>query len=335
MCKGYKFTFLSAKLREIGFDVETVLCSTEATGVRPGEFSTQEIETLKELHNTHIMSIKAMRSYVKKKSFKYFVVGTYSGDLQDIIKSARSNGATIIEIATLGFNDPIEHHADINLLISKLGFKAALDKRHGRAKKAKNRVYIGALLADDIPNTYTSDLRSVEDFRHKYSIEQDRLFLWMPGRDDLKNFVFQEKMVSKVKSFASILVKPHPWSYKLQPDVVKKVSRYMTVVDARDAYWALKAMDASVSVNSTAGIEMAVFRKPSIYLKHVSRRDYINKKVGTVGFVAKSEKEMFSIMRSGNLYIPDTKYDEHLNKVYPSPFKPAHQRICDFFRSKL
>ena len=80
MCKGYKFTFLAEKLRKLGFDVETVLCSTEATGVRPGEFSDKEVEELRNKYKTKIMTKDKMVKYVKKHKFKYFIVGTYSGD---------------------------------------------------------------------------------------------------------------------------------------------------------------------------------------------------------------------------------------------------------------
>ena len=134
-----------------------------------------------------------------------------------------------------------------------------------------------------------------------------------------------------VGSKNTVFAKPHPWSYKLQEKAIRKISKFMRVVSARDAYWALKSMDAAIGVNSTSGIELSVLKKPIVYLGRMSRRPYLNSKVGAVGVIAKSDKKMYDILDSYNFNIPNKAYDEYLNKVYPSPFKPAFIRICDFF----
>src|ERR1043165_7576788 len=96
--KTYKFFFLADKLREKGISVEIVLCNTELSGVREGEISAELLSKFTDW-NIRIKSQKKMLSYISDKQYKYFVVGCYSGDLSAILKTARKNGAKVVEIA--------------------------------------------------------------------------------------------------------------------------------------------------------------------------------------------------------------------------------------------
>jgi len=213
-CKGYKFFFLAEKLREKGFSVIVILCGTEVTGVAPDEFTPQEIENMKQ-NGIYVKRLKEMQRHIKKHTYKYLVVGTYSSEIGSIIKTARKSGSIIVEIATIGFNDPVEHNADINLMISKLAYKAAVNKRPARARKAKNKHYVGSLMSDDIPNVYTSSLLSTEAFLNKYKIK-NRLFVWLPGREDIIDYKFQRNIRDCFRNNGdTLMAKPHPWSYNL------------------------------------------------------------------------------------------------------------------------
>lgn len=329
--KTYKFFFLAEQLKKLGFFVNTVLCSTEMSGVRPGEFNDTQISNMKE-NNIFILSKKEMTRHVQKNRYKYFVVGTYSGDLSEILGICKAKGAKTIEISTIAFNDPIEHNADINLMISKLAFKAALNKRPQRAKRAKNIYYVGSLFSDDIPNTYTSHLRSIEDFKNKYHIGNKRLFLWMPGRDDMEQIKMQKQIANQINDEQNMLMlTTHPWSEKYQKNLINNIKRYIPIVDSADVYWTFKTMTSAIAHRSTSGIELAAMKKPVVYIEQYTRRPFLNKYVKPVGYLVKSVKSLRDAINTLNFAIDDKKYEEQLNKIYPSPYRPAWERICEFF----
>ena len=330
--KTYKFFFLAEKLRKLGFSVRTILCNTEKSGVQPGEFTEQQLNDLPQ-QNIFIYSKNQMKNHLLNNTYKYFIVGCYSGGLSEIIGIAKKNGSLIIEIATIGYNDPVEHDADINLLISKLAFKAALNKRPKRAKRAKNIHFVGSLLADDIPNTYTSDLRSIDDFRAKYGVGNRRLFIWMPGRDDLLDYDFQKSLAKHIKSKENMLMfTSHPWSTKYQKKELARISKIIQHIEPVDTYWAFKSMMGAIGRNTTSGIELAVLRKPILYVENITRRRFLEKKVTPIGFFLKDINDIKNRLRQLELNISEEVYQRYLNKVYPAPFKPAWQRICDFFK---
>lgn len=331
MDKGYKFFFLAEKLRALGISVNIILCSTEVTGVHPGDFTLSEIKSMNK-RNIWIMSRKQVFRHVIKNRYRYFAVCTFSSDIAHILRTARSKGAKIIEMAGIGFNDPVEHKADIYLQISKLSYKAAMNKRPGRAKKARKRIYVGSLFSDDIPDIYTSKLRSVDDFRKKYGVK-GRVFIWMPGREDLVDYKFQKRLKNFVRPEDLMMVKPHPWSYKLQMPAVNKISKIMPVMAPRDSYWGLKAMTCAVGRNSTSGIELAIMKKPILYIGHMSRRPWLRKHVKAIGVIASTENDIKKMLRNRSFDHSDQEYSQFLDRAYPSPFRPAYERICEFFES--
>lgn len=330
--KTYKFFYLADKMREAGISVEIILCSTEKSGILESETNEELLSNFVKW-NIQIKSRQEAEKYFKKNQFKYLIVGCYSGDIQSIISSARKNGSLIVEIATIGFNDPIEHHADINLLISDLAFKAALDKRPQRAKKAKNIFFVGSLFSDDIENTYTSKLRSQEDFRKKYNLDNNRVFSWMPGRDDMENLDFQKQIYLNMPSEEKLVMTLHPWTEKYQQNYLKKIKKYIQTIDSNDVYWAFKTMTSGIARNSTAGIELCVLKKPVIYIGKYTRRKYLEKYVTPIGYKIDQPSELKAMSFDFNSL--SNKYSDLIDKIYPNPYKPAWLRIRDFFVDRL
>lgn len=326
--KTYKFFFLADKLRELGITVEIVLCSTEQSGILPNEINASLLEKFK-LWKVSIKSRSEMIEYVQKNKWTYFVVGCYSGDLSPVLKLVRKNGSKIIEISTIGFNDPIEHQADINLLISELAFKAALHKRPKRAKLAKNIHFVGSLFSDDIPNTYTSNITSVDSFKKKYQV--NKTFVWMPGRDDLSDLDFQKRLVNVFPKF-DLVMTTHPWSEKYQNKELKRVKSFIKHIDSNDVYWAFKSMEGGIARNSTSGIEISVMKKPMIYVEKQTRRPFLGKHVTPVGFFCKSLNDIGDYL---DCHVDESVYEKFLNTIYPSPYRESWKRICDFFSETM
>lgn len=325
-CKAYKFFFLAEELRKIGVSSEIILCSTEVTGVDESDIRSMK-KYVADGYRIYIMNIKQVLRRVRKKRYNIFIVGTYSGNIDEIIKCAKSKGATTVELSTIGFNDSVEHDVDEYWLTSKLSLKAALNKRPGRAKKAlKKKIhYVGAILSDDIPNTYTTDLRSVKDFKSKYQC--DKYFIWMPGREDLTDLRFQKILVKSIPKGSNLLLKPHPWSWKLHIKYIKSVSRIIKVITPEDSYWGIKGMDCAIGRNSTAGIELAAMSKPILYIDKRSRRKFLRKFVKPIGPVC-SVNDVSKTL-SEELCYSDKEYNKFLNKIYPSPYKMAWINIVE------
>ena len=325
-CKAYKFFYLAERLFQIGISSEIILCATESTGVINSDAKFLKTYTDR-CFDLQVMRKKQVLRRVKKNRYKLFIVGTYSGDIGDIIQSAKNKGATTVELSTIGFNDPVEHDVDEYWLISKLALKAALNKRPGRAKKAlKKKIhYVGSLMSDDIPNIYTTSLRSTKEFKQKYNI-QNRYFIWLPGREDLVDFRFQKTLVKFLPKNSTLLLKPHPWSYKLHERQINMASKIMKVIPAEDAYWGLKGMECAIGRNSTAGIELAVMKKPILYIGKRSRRKFLHKFVKSVGPVCSAHEVNHYL---SNMVSYDHEYKKFLNKVYPSPYKNSWQHIME------
>lgn len=331
--KTYKFFFLADKLRESGISCEIILCNSEKSGILPNEINKDLLDKFS-AWNVKIKSKKKMMQYIQDKKYKFFVVGCYSGNISDILQIVKNNGAKTVEIATIGFNDPIEHNADINLLISELAFKAAIHKRPQRAKKAKNIHFVGSLFSDDIPNTYTSEIKNESDFRIKYKINKN-IYVWMPGRDDIINFDLQKKICANFPKNADLVMTTHPWTEKYQQKELSSVKKIIKHIDSNDVYWAFKYMHAGIGRNSTSGIEICVFKKPMIYIGKYTRRPYLSKYVTPVGFIVNSVQEMNDLISENKITIEEHKFNDFISKIYPCPYMPAWQRILGFFKENV
>jgi len=150
-------------------------------------------------------------------------------------------------------------------------------KSAARLAQAKGVFFSGNIFYEPLLNTWTSALRTREQFLAKYALDPARpTALWLPNREDGQDPDYGRIMERARAAGFNVLVKLHPWEYKQLRHGFDPYGQGMTsaerwgagAMDECDSSWALAFCDVGLMRGSSLGLELPFWRKPGVYLPY-------------------------------------------------------------------
>lgn len=241
-------------------------------------FQSQEFNNLQDVY---LCDIQRACSVMVEENFKVGIFGSnyrkdFLGDLD--IKTFKSKiGRTAIQLSEMP-NEFYYAGADVCSVVSPLYEKIYTHKNYGQSKK----IFSNCFLQDRIAPVGKLSLTK-EEFYKKYNLDINKpLFVWTPDSIQCQHKEAQE-VYREVCNIPNIIVKLHPnehrrhkaervgdmWSYDLYTDDKPRV------LSPADTHFCFEYMDAAISYQSTISREVAVYKKPTIYINVDSNKNLL------------------------------------------------------------
>jgi len=195
-----------------------------------------------------------------------------------LLDVARKAGAITAQTSTL-LADYSYHGADYALIEHPISLWMALDysREHGAAAiaRAKGVFFSGNVFYEPLLNTWTSPLRTREQFQAKYGLDPAKpTALWLPNREDGLSPEYGRIIDQTRAAGFNVLVKLHPWEYKQLRHGFDPYGMGMTsaqkwgvpAMDECDTSWALAFSDLGIMRGSSLGLELPFWEMPGVML---------------------------------------------------------------------
>jgi hypothetical protein len=152
---------------------------------------------------------------------------------------------------------------------------------YARTSGARNLVrargihFCGNIFHEPVCNTWTSTIRTREDFCAKYGLDpQKPIGLWLPDREDGQSPAYGQVLEAVRAAGLNVAVKMHPWEYKMLGHGFDHYGTGRTsaqiwgvpAVEERDRSWAFFFCDVAVTRGSTVSLELPFWGKPGIHI---------------------------------------------------------------------
>lgn len=273
---------LRDRLRGLGLSCTVLLNSDAPLGLQVGvDVSPEQVQRFAQ-DGVHILPLAQLGQALKDSGARLCVFDSHEGDaVPRLIRLARQDmGALTAQASTL-LADYTFHGADYALVQHPISlwftFDYSRDRRAASLAQAKGIFFSGNIFYEPLLNTWTSDIRSREQFLAKYGLDASRpTLLWLPNREDGLDAAYGQILSQVREAGMNALVKLHPWEYKqlrhgFDPYGLGKTSAEHWGAPAMgecDCSWALAFCDAGLMRGSSMGLELPFWRKPGVYLPY-------------------------------------------------------------------
>lgn len=279
----HKLIRLHEVLGEAGLKSRLLVNADAPMGLQKGiDYEEKHRLTLAEA-DVHILPFDQMYDAMLDVPASLYVFGSFESEFtKKLVAAAKAipNAKTAQLCALLA--DFSSYGTDYLLAQHPMTFYFEIDYtrsrwRH-RLKQARSIIYAGNIFFEPVDNIWTSDIRGWDGLCDKYGFDPNLpLGLWLPDRSDGLDDSY-EKVVDAIRAVPmNAAVKMHPWEYKNLchggPDDIYcgKTSAEqwdVTAIEEKDSALAFKHCAFGVTRGSSVGIELAVLRKPSIFIPH-------------------------------------------------------------------
>jgi len=275
---------LRDRLRRAGLACTVLLNSDPPLGLQVGvDIAQEQVDGLAR-DDIHVLPLTALGEALRRSGARLCLFDAHEGEgVAALIRQARDMGALTAQASTL-LADFTYHGADYALVQHPfslwVGFEYSRDRRVGELARAKGIFFSGNIFYEPLRNTWTSDIRTREQFQARYGLDPERpTCLWLPNRVDGLDADYGRILDQARQAGMNVLVKLHPWEYKqlrhgFDPYGLGKTSAEhwgALAIDERDSSWALAFCDLGLMRGSSMGLELPFWRKPGITLPSPGR----------------------------------------------------------------
>jgi len=230
----------------------------------------------------HIVSLSRMADALRETGARLCLFDAHAGpEVPLLIERVRRDMAAITVQTSSLLADYTCHGADYALVQHPISLWVALDysreKTATRLAQAKAVFFSGNIFYEPLLNTWTSGLRTREQFQAKYALDPAKpTALWLPNREDGQDPDYGRIMERARAAGFNVVVKLHPWEYKQLRHGFDPYGQGMTsakrwgarAMDECDSSWGLAFSDVGLMRGSSMGLELPFWRKPGIYLPY-------------------------------------------------------------------
>jgi len=275
---------LRDRLRREGLSCRVLLNSSPPLGLQIGlDLDERQIEALRQ-DDIHIIPLERMGDALQSAGARLCVFDSHScATVGLLIRLCKDIGSLTAQISTL-LADYTYHGADYLLIQHPISlwfvFDYSREPRAAEFAQAKGIFFSGNIFYEPLPNTWTSEIRTREQFLAKYEADADKpTCLWLPNREDGLKAAYGRVLEQVRQAGMNVMVKLHPWEYKqichgFDPYGLGNTSAGhwgAKAISERDSSWALAFCDAGIMRGSSMGLELPFWRKPGIYLPRSGR----------------------------------------------------------------
>lgn len=279
----HKLIRLHEALGEAGLKSRLLVNADAPMGLQKGiDYKEKHRVALAEL-DVHILSFDEMHEAMLDVPASLYVFESIESEFTEkLVNAAKAiPGAKTAQLCAL-LADFSSYGTDYLLVQHPSTFYFEIDysrsRWHHRLKHAKSVIYAGNIFFEPVDNIWTSDIHDWDGLCKKYNFAPDLpLGLWLPDRSDGLDKSYGEVLDAIHAVPMNAAVKMHPWEYKNLshggPDDIYKGKTSAeqwgtTAIEEKDSALALRHCAFGVTRGSSVGIELAVLRKPSIFIPH-------------------------------------------------------------------
>lgn len=340
----HKLIRLHELLRAEGLDSLLLFCTDPPQGLQPGLDLTRQAEERLRADDVLFLGRREMLETIRTTPADLFIFDAHRDPVltEAVNLARREHRAKTAQTCTV-LADFVSHGADYLLVQHPMTLWWELDFHHTpesvRLATARGIFFAGNIFFEPVVNVWTTEVRDRAGFFAKYGLDPALpLAAWLPDRDDGLHESYGQVLAAVRAVPMNAVVKLHPWEYKsithgfpnhFGPGRTSADRWGVPAVEERDGSWCLSLCDLGILRGSAMGIELCVWRKPSLFIPPEKKLRYWSDlyfdMLKTCAARVEDARDLTAFLaRNWPLRFPESAYAEAMQSFLTEPETDAY-----------